>query len=389
MKKQLTREEIVELVYEELKAKIKELLERLMKEERELYLKEEKDTKGNGYYERSLLTKFGEIEGLRVPRTRDGGFYPALLPGKTRSWFDLGEMVMYMFLSGISTRKVSKFLEKIYQVYYSPTSISRLCEVAEEEIEKWRGRVLERSYLALYIDCFFLPVRRGRVKKEPIYVVIGLREGGKREVIGFWVMGGEGESSYVWEEILREIRDRGVEEVEMVVADGLSGIEEAIRRVFPGARYQYCIVHATRNSMKKVRKEDKEELAQVLKGIYRAENREEARDELRELEARFGRKYPKVVKFWKEKFDVLLTFMDYPEWLRRYIYTTNWLERLIKELRRRLKIMESLPGERSVEKILYLLLREENEKYLSRTLPGFKKYSWKEESSLQNQTQII
>ena len=126
----------------------------------------------------------------------------------------------------------------------------------------------------------------------------------------------------------------------------------------------------------------------VVSGLKRGyiEQRAEKR---RELEAKWGWKYPKVVRFWKEKIEVLLTFMDYPEWLRRYIYTTNWLEGLIKELRRRLKIMESLPGEKSVEKILYLLLREENEKYLSWTLPGFKKYSWKEELSLHTQTQII
>jgi len=218
----------------------------------------------DGYYTRSLLTPVGEIEYLRVPRTRDGDFSPAILPYRRRASFELGEVVIHMFASGSSVRDVSNFLYSIYSAYYSPSSISRLLEVAEAEIEAWRHRALAERYAVVYLDAMFLPVIRGESEKEPVYVALGVHQDGTREILGYWVSSG-GESSLAWQSMLDELYQRGVREVALFVTDGLSGLKEAIKRVFPGSRYQRCVLHSVRYSLNMVRQRDRAEVAYDLK----------------------------------------------------------------------------------------------------------------------------
>ena len=289
----MEREEVLTLLQEEIKEATKRIYEKLMEEERRLYLNEHA-TRGNGYYTRSLLTPVGEIEDLRVPRTRDGDFSPAILPYRRRASFELGEVVMHMFASGSSVRDVSNFLYSIYSAYYSPASISRLVDVAEAEIDAWRNRALAERYAVVYLDAMFLPVIRGESEKEPVYVALGVHQDGTREILGYWVSSG-GESSLAWESrsklfkflprhpafarvtMLDELYQRGVCEVGLFVTDGLSGIREAISRVFPASKYQRCVLHSVRYSLSMVRQRDRAEVASDLKQIYRAKSREEAK----------------------------------------------------------------------------------------------------------------
>ena len=189
--------------------------------------------------------------------------------------------------------------------------------------------------------------------------------------MGFWIMGSEGESAKNWEEILRELAQRGVERVGLFVADGLAGLEEAIKKVFPGADFQRCVLHAVRSTLQKVRKVDRAAVAEALKKIYRAANKEEAKKALEDFISKYAKLYPKAVKLWVENFEKLTTFLHYPLPIRKHIYTTNLLERVFKELKRRLKVMELLQSEGSAERIIFILLQQIEEKLCRRRLPGF------------------
>jgi len=284
---------------------MKETLEKMIKEERQAYLEENAHTKANGYYLRNLNTPIGKIEGLRVARTRDGGFSSELLP-----------------------------------------------------------------YRKSYMPGFDQLMKRGIVSKEVIYVILGIRKDGRREILAYDI-GGEGESANMWKKLLREIKERGVEEVELMVGDGLVGLKEAIAEVYPKSKYQHCVLHAVKNTLTKVKVRDRSEIAKDLKEIYKARNKVEAINKLKMLRVKWCKKYPKIVKWWEEKADELLAFMEFPEEIRSMIYTTNSIERLFKEVKRRLKVMEVLQGEESAEKVLYVILRELNERLMSRKLKNF------------------
>jgi transposase-like protein len=365
------QQEILDSFQQLVKTLIKTLLEALMLEEREIYLEETEDY-ANGFYSRDLLTALGEVKGLRVPRVRKGSFRPVILPERRKAGLDLAEVVISLYASGVSTRKIFKVLENIYGAYYSPQSISRLIKVTEEEIKAWKERALSEEYFAVFLDGTLLSVRRNGVEKEPVYLALGIKFDGSREILGFWLFGSEGESAKNWEEILRELSRRGVKKVQLFITDDLPGIENAIKMVYPGSEWQLCVLHTVRNSLNKVRVKDRSLFAEDLKRIYRAETKEKAKEEILRLKERWGKIYPKVVKKWEDKAYALLTFLRYPKEIRQFIYTTNQLERLAKEIKRRIKVIEVFPDEGSVERLLYLLLKELNERLNSRKLRGFK-----------------
>jgi len=365
-----SRDRMLEAFFAELKDLIKGLLERLMLEERKLYLQEH-PTKGNGYYTRDLLTLFGPIEDLKVPRVREGDFHPKLIPYRKRASMDLSEAILLLYASGVSTRGISRFIEAVYGAFYSPQSISRLTQVAAEEVKAWRERSLEGEYYAIYLDCTFLSVRRGKGAKEPVYLALGIRPDGRREVLGFWLFGAEGESAQNWRQVVRELWERGVRKVRLFISDDLPGIEEAVREVFPSTKWQLCVVHTVRDALAKARRSDREKMAQDLKRIYRADTLKEAREALGAFERIWTRKYPKIVAKWVEKSYALLEFLNHPKAIRPYLYTTNQLERLIKEVKRRVKVVEVFCGPQAVEKLLYLVFAEKNQTTLKRRLKGF------------------
>lgn len=365
-----TRDQILERFLDQLKVLIKGLLEKLMLEERELYLKEH-PTKANGYYTRDLLTLFGPLEDLKVPRVRQGDFHPKILPYRRRTSIELSEAILILYASGASTRDISRFLESVYGAFYSPQSISRLTQVVEEEVQAWRSRALAEEYYAIYLDCTFLSVRRGKAAKEPVYVALGIRPDGSRELLGFWLFGAEGESARNWRQVIKELWERGVRAVRVFISDDLPGIEEAVREIFPSAKWQLCVLHTVRDSLSKVRKSDREVLAQDLKAIYGADTVEQAYEALKALEERWARKYPELVAKWLERSYALLEFLAHPKAIRPYLYTTNQLERLMKELKRRTKVVEVFCGPEALEKLVYLVLVQENERLSRRRLKGF------------------
>jgi transposase-like protein len=204
-----------------------------------------------------------------------------------------------------------------------------------------------------------------------VYRVLGIKPEGRREIPGFWLLGVEGESAGNWEEVLKDLRRRGVQRVRIFINDDLSGLEEAIKKIFPEANRQLCVLHAVRAALNKARKKDREALAEDLKKIYWAETQEKAEEALQNLRERWGTVYPKIVERWETKAYALLAFLCHPKPIRRYLYTTNLLERLAKEVKRRTKVVEVFCDEGAVENLLYLVLSQLDEAWGGRRLRGF------------------
>ncbi|MGG3737921.1 IS256 family transposase [Aeribacillus pallidus] len=351
---------------------VKEKLELIMKEEIKNFLEvEQKEIHNsrNGYYTRSLDTKYGKIDQLHVPRDRNGDFQTQLFKPYQRRDGWLEEAIIKMYQSGMSTREIGKFIERILGSSYSPTTISNITDATIEDIRKWQQRPLNKRYSVLYLDGLYIKVRRDTYEKEVIYIVLGVNEDGYREILGFYV-GGQ-ESALGWQEILQDLYQRGVKEVLLGVFDGLNGLEEAFKSDYPKADVQRCVVHKVRNTLNKVRKKDQIEVAEDLKLIYRATTKEAAIQAFHEFEKKWSKKYAREVQSWEKDLDVLLTFMKYPLSIRSVIYTTNAIERTIKDIRKRLKTMNSLTSIEAAEKITYLTIQDFNEKWSNRKLRGF------------------
>lgn len=351
---------------------VKEKLELIMEEERENFFKlEQPELKSskNGYYQRNLDTKYGRIENLSVPRDRNGYYTTHIFDPYQRREKWLGETIINMYQHGFSTREVGQFMERIIGDQYSPATISNITDVVVEDIKSFKERPLSKRYSILYLDGTYFKLRRQDVENEVIYMIVGINEDGQKEILDFHV-GGQ-ESAHVWKEQLYKLRQRGVEEILLGVFDGLAGLDAALKEVFPKADVQRCVVHKLRNTHSMVRVKDKEPLFEDLKPVYRAENKEQALENFEKFKQTWKKIYPKVIQSWEDDLSDLLRFYDYPPIIRPQIYTTNTIERAIKEIKKRLKPMNSLPSEKAVEKVVYMVSNDYNETWEKRKNTAF------------------
>ena len=355
-----------------LKSFVKEKLEMIMKEELHNFLTvehPESSNSKNGYYQRSLDTRYGKIEALSVPRDRQGEFQTQVFAPYQRREGWLEEAIIKMYQSGMSTREVGKFIERILGTGYSATTISNITAVALEDIRAWQQRPLASRYSVLYLDGMYIKLRRDTVASEVIYFAVGVNEEGYRELLGFYV-GGQ-ENALGWQEMLQDLYQRGLKEVLLGVFDGLPGLEEAFKSIYPKADVQRCVVHKVRNTLNRVRQTDRESVAEDLKAVYRSFTRSQAEAQFDVFREKWQAKYPREVSSWEQDLPVLLTFLKYPSSIRSVIYTTNWIERTIKEIRKRLRPMNSLPDVKAAEKIVYLTVQHLNDTWSERKLRGF------------------
>ncbi len=356
---------------------IKNFIEKLLKGELTEFLNYDKyDSAGknsgnsrNGNYSRNLQTKYGVIENLEVPRDRNNDFQTALFePYKRRdNWLE--QTVIQMYARGLSTRDIADLIEKMYGQKYSATSVSNLTDIALKEIEQWKKRPLEKRYSVIFIDALSIKIRREHVGNESAYIIIGINEEGYREILDFYI--GVTESAALWQEVLMNLKSRGVEQVLLGVMDGLPGLTDSFLKVYPKADVQRCVVHKIRNTLHKVKKKHTDEIVTDLKKIYKAPSREYAEQALNDFSSKWDKLYPHLAQSWFEDKDELFAFYKYPDSIQKSIYTTNWIERANKEIRKRLKTMNSLPNEKAAEKILYLKIIDYNYKWSERRLKGF------------------
>ncbi|MGD6842568.1 IS256 family transposase [Bacillus infantis] len=351
---------------------LKEKAENILREEIKNVLENEpvgEENSRNGYYSRTLDTIYGRIEDLAVPRDRKGDFTTQMFEPYQRRMVAVDELVVQLYQHGVGVRQVGLIMKSLLGEQYSPGTISNITSAVMEDIIEWQNRPLKKRYCALFLDALFVKVRRDTVGKEAVYIVLGINPEGHREILGFYVGGVE--SSNGWQEILLDLRKRGVQEVLVGVFDGLPGLEEAFKSIFPKADVQRCVVHKVRSTMNKARKKDQAELSLDLKRVYTSSTFEEAEKVLKEIKEKWKKTYSRELASWEEDLPVLLTFLHYPEEIQKYIYTTNLIERTNKEVRKRLKTMNSLPNIEAAEKIIYLTSIDYNERWARRKLGGF------------------
>lgn len=351
---------------------LKEKLELLLREEIKNYMTVEQPHERNslnGSYTRSFQTRYGTINELQVPRDRKGSFQTRLFRPYQRREGWLEEAIIHMYKGGMSTREVAKFIDSMFGSQYSPTTISNITNTVMEDIADWQKRPLEQRYSVIYLDGLYVKLKRNTVSSEVVYLVMGIDEKGYRQILGFYVGGHE--SSNGWVEVLKNLKNRGATDVLLGVFDGLPGLEEAFRKIYPKADVQHCVVHKVRATFPKVRVSDKTEFLDDLKQLYTAIDGDVAQAVFDGFKAKWSKRYPKEVSSWEEQLPTLLTFYQYPSMVRDAIYTTNPIERMNKELRKRLKPMNSLTNIESAEKIIYLQVTDYNDKWFGRAIRGF------------------
>ncbi|RAU64917.1 IS256 family transposase [Enterococcus faecium] len=321
----------------------------------------------NGNYSRSFRTEYGELN-LVIPRDRNGKFSQQTLPAYKRTNDSLETTIIQLFQKGITMSEISELIEKMYGHHYTPQTISNMTKIVSEDIIAFKERSLESRYSVIFMDATHIPLKRQTVSKEAVYIVIGIRLDGTKEVLGFSLA--PTESAYVWKEILQDLKDRGLKEVLLVVTDGLSGINDSIHSVYPNAQFQQCCVHISRNIAHKVRVSDRQEICSDFKLVYQASSKEEANNQIRFMIDKWKKQYPRVVNLLLNP--ALLTFYNFPPSIRRTIYSTNLIEGFNKQLKKYTKRKEQFPNEESLERFLVSQFNNYNQKFLCRVHKGFK-----------------
>ncbi|HGF7103212.1 TPA: IS256 family transposase [Enterococcus faecium] len=321
----------------------------------------------NGNYSRSFRTEYGELN-LVIPRDRNGKFSQQTLPAYKRTNDSLETTIIQLFQKGITMSEISELIEKMYGHHYTPQTISNMTKIVSEDIIAFKERSLESRYSVIFMDATHIPLKRQTVSKEAVYIVIGIRLDGTKEVLGFSLA--PTESAYVWKEILQDLKDRGLKEVLLVVTDGLSGINDSIHSVYPNAKFQQCCVHISRNIAHKVRVSDRQEICSDFKLVYQASSKEEANNQIRFMIDKWKKQYPRVVKLLMNP--AILTFYNFPPSIRRTIYSTNLIEGFNKQLKKYTKRKEQFPNEESLERFLVSQFNNYNQKFLCRVHKGFK-----------------
>jgi putative transposase len=301
----------------------------------------------NGHYQRNLLTPAGKIERLEVPRDREGEFVTELFERYKRMTGDVEEAVLEMYLSGISVRKIAGVTDALSKVRVGKDAVSRIAARLEEQQKEWRGRSLEeKSYPYLYLDATYLKVRWGaRVTSMALLACVGVDEEGFREVLAVEVAGSEKGVAYA--SLLRGLLDRGLRGVRLVVSDHHEGIKAAVAGELPGAEWQRCVVHFQRNVLAHVPASAMTEVAEDLKAIFKVRRQKTARALAEEFVELYEKRFPKAVSVFEAGIEDALTYLGYPGSHHARIRTTNMLERVFEEVKRRTKVVGVFPNETS------------------------------------------
>jgi putative transposase len=336
----------------------------------------------NGYKERTLKTRVGTIE-LLVPKDREGTFSTALFARYQRNEKALVLALMEMYVEGVSTRKVTEVTQALCGTSFSKSLISRLAGDLDAELERWRNRPLEaEAYPYVFVDARYEKVRiDGRVLGEGVLIITAVRDDGFREILAVDVADTESEATY--QELFRSLKARGLSGVELVVSDDHEGLKAAISRHLQGARWQRCQVHYARNLLKMVGKSKRKELGEGLRGIFAAPDRQTALDLAERLADRWRQSHPRVAEHIEEHIEECLSCLYFPESHRRRIRTTNGLERLNQEIKRRTTVVRIFPNWEACLRLVTALAMEQSEEWVTGRryldVEELKDHEWAEE----------
>jgi len=317
----------------------------------------------NGSFPKTITTEnVGEIV-LNIPRDRNGAFEPLIIPkGQTIS-SKIEEAITGMYSRGMTTSDVRRQVLEIYGLEISETTVSNITEGIMDSAKEWQQRTLEPVYFAVWMDGVILKVRTdNKVINKCVYIVIGLKPDGKKEVLGFWIE--KTESAAFWMSVLTDLKARGVEDILIACTDNLKGFTQAIKAVFPQAVTQLCIVHQIRNSCKFVVYKDRLEFCQDLKKVYTAINAKVALEEFEKFKLKWQGKYKYAITSWEENWENLSNYFEYPLELRKIIYTTNTIENLNRGIRKYTKTKTQFPNENAASKSIYLAVKNIEEAWI-------------------------
>jgi transposase-like protein len=313
-------------------------------------------TQRNGYRERGLSTRVGELE-LRIPKLRQGSFFPSLLEPRRRAEKALVAVVQQAYIEGVSTRKVDDLLLALGLTGIDKSAVSRACKTLDEVIEPFRTRPLAGSYPYIWLDALYLKVRHNhRVVSQALVIAIGVRETGEREVLG-WAIGASEEQAF-WAEFLRGLVGRGLSGVQLVISDAHEGLKAAIAQTLAGTTWQRCRVHFMRNVLAHIPHGDKDMVAAIVRTVFAQPDRAAARQQVTEVVARLDKHFPKAAALLRAAEDDVLAYMSFPRehWTR--IYSTNPLERLNREVKRRTDVVQVFPDDAATLRLSGAVLLE-------------------------------
>ena len=315
----------------------------------------------NGTKTKHVRSKYGEFD-IDVPQDRQSTFEPKIVQKRQKDISAIDDKIISMYAKGMTTRQISDTIEDIYGFEVSEGMVSDITDKLLPEIENWQNRPLSAIYPVIFIDAVHFSVRDdGIIRKLAAYIVLGINDEGKKEVLAIEV--GENESSKYWLSVLNCLKNRGVQDILVLCADGLSGIKEAITAAYPSTEYQRCIVHQVRNTLKYVADKDKKEFASDLKTIYTAPDEKTGLKQLETVTKKWEVHYPNAMKRWSDNWDVITPIFKFSSEVRKVIYTTNSIESLNSSYRRLNRQRSVFPSSQALLKALYLATFEATKKW--------------------------
>jgi putative transposase len=347
----------------------KAMMERVLEDEMKFHLGYDKHSPDgnntgnsrNGKSKKKIITENDSLN-IDIPRDRNSEFEPQLVRKHQRRINKFDDMVISLYSRGLSTEEICGHLKEIYHTDVSKELISHITNTIYEEVQQWRNRPIDELYPIVFFDAIRIKIRdSGKVVNKVVYLALGIDLEGQKDLLGMWIAHNEG--AKFWLSVLTELKNRGINDILIACIDGLKGFPDAIESVFPDTDIQLCIVHMIRNSVRFVSWKDRKNITSDLKNVYRAATEEEAKKQLDIFARKWDKQYPTISKSWYDNWHNLKTFYDFPDYIRKVIYTTNAVESINMGLRKVTKTKASFPNDKAVYKMMYLAIQNISKKW--------------------------
>lgn len=322
----------------------------------------------NGSYFRQIKTQFGLIK-VQVPRDRNGEFHQQTLPAYGQHTDALESTVIQLYSHGVTTREISELIEKMYGSYYSAGTVSNISKQVASQVESYHQRRLSDKFFCVYLDATYIPLRRDTYQREAVYIAVGIKPNGNKEIIDYRIA--PVENLEVWSEMIADFKERGLEQVELFLSDGFVGIKDMLKQYYPKSKFQRCLIHIMRNISQKVRVTDRAEILNAFKQVHKQTNQKEAETVLHAFYEAYGSKYSRMIKDLRKLEEDMLVFYQYPKQIRPSIYSTNMIESINRMIKRKTNPKSEFPSEESLDNFLGSQVIDYNDRNANRVHKGF------------------
>lgn len=322
----------------------------------------------NGSYFRQIKTQFGPIK-VQVPRDRNGEFHQQTLPAYGQHTDALESTVIQLYSHGVTTREISELIEKMYGSYYSAGTVSNISKQVASQVESYHQRRLSDKFFCVYLDATYIPLRRDTYQREAVYIAVGIKPNGNKEIIDYRIA--PVENLEVWSEMIADFKERGLEQVELFLSDGFVGIKDMLKQYYPKSKFQRCLIHIMRNISQKVRVTDRAEILNAFKQVHKQTNQKEAETVLHAFYEAYGSKYSRMIKDLRKLEEDMLVFYQYPKQIRPSIYSTNMIESINRMIKRKTNPKSEFPSEESLDNFLGSQVIDYNYRNANRVHKGF------------------